>query len=136
MYTDMHHLYQSASITLTFLMGRPANRLPTKQKFISIWMLFYPSVEKRKPKAAWNIQRFTNRTNKLEGVKFSKTYFAINTLRGVKDTRKEKYPKVIIQPRVMLLIARVPLQVPYSSLHPIFSYFEDQNNDAKCPYLT
>lgn len=96
-----------------------------------------PSAEKRKPEVTWSFQRFTNRTNKLEGVKFSKTYFVINTLRGVKDTGKEKYPKVIIQPRgLVLLIARVPLKVPYSSLHSIFSYFEDQNNDAKCPYLT
>lgn len=86
---------------------------------------------------AWNIQRFTNGTNKPEEAKFPKTYFPISTLRGVKDTGKEKYSEVIIQPKgLMLLIAHVPLNVPYSSLHSIFSYFEDQNNDAKCPYLT
>lgn len=86
---------------------------------------------------SWNIQRFTNRTNKPEEAKFSQTSFAISTLRGVKDTGKEKYSEVIIQPKgLTLLIAHVPLKVPYSSLHSIFSYFEDQNNDAKCPYLT
>lgn len=84
-----------------------------------------------------NIQRLTNRTNQPEEVKFSQTYFAISTLRGVKDTRREKHSEVIIQPKgLMLLIAHMPLKVPYSSLHSISLYFEDQNNDAKCPYLT
>lgn len=39
---------------------------------------------------AWNIQRFTNRTNKPKEAKFSQTYFAVTTLRGVKDTGERK----------------------------------------------
>lgn len=37
-----------------------------------------------------NIQRFTNRTNKPKEAKFSQTYFAVTTLRGVKDTGEGK----------------------------------------------